>query len=58
MPVETPVPTNERVKREHLPGLAPPSEDEAVHTLALRRLEYVRKFKLYLFVYVLSMVLP
>ena len=56
MPVETPAPTNERVKREHLPELAPPSEDEAVHTLAQRHLEHVRKFKLYLFVYLLSMV--
>lgn len=54
MPVETP--TNERVKPERLPEAAPPSEDDAVRTLAQRHLEHVRKFRLYLFVYLLSMV--
>ncbi len=54
MPVETP--TNERVTPERLPTVAVPFEDEAVRTLAQRHLEHVRKFKLYLFVYLLSML--
>ena len=54
MPVETP--TNERVAPERLPEIAPSSEDDAVRTLAKRHLEHVRKFRLYLFVYVLSML--
>jgi hypothetical protein len=54
MPVETP--TNERVAPERLPEIAPPSVDDAVRTLAQRHLEHVRKFRLYLFVYLLSMV--
>ena len=54
MPVETP--TNERVKPERLLEAAPPSEDDALRTLAQRHLEHVRKFRLYLFVYLLSMV--
>ena len=54
MTVETP--TNERVAPERLPEIAPPAEDEAVRTLAQRHLEHVRKFRLYVFVYLLSMV--
>ena len=54
MPVETP--TNERVAPKRLPEVAPPAEDEAVRTLAQRHLEHVRKFKLYLFVYALSLL--
>ncbi len=54
MPVETS--TNERVRPERLPAVAPPEDDEAVRALAQRHLEHVRKFKLYLFVYVLSLV--
>jgi hypothetical protein len=54
VPVETP--TNERVAPERIREVvALPSEDEAVRMLAQRHLEHVRKFKLYLFVYVLSM---
>ena len=54
MPVETP--TNERVAPERLPEAAPPSEDDPARTLAQRHLEHVRKFRLYLFVYLVSMV--
>ena len=54
MSVETP--TNERVAAERLPEIAPASEDDAWRTLAQRHLEHVRKFKLYVFVYLLSMV--
>jgi hypothetical protein len=55
MPVENP--TRERVEHQRLPEVvAPPSGDEPVRALAQRHLEHVRKFKLYLFVYLLSMV--
>ena len=55
MPVETP--TNERVAPERLPEIAPPSfDDDPVRALAQRHLEHVRKFRLYLFVYLLSML--
>jgi hypothetical protein len=54
MPVETP--TNERVASKHVPETAPTSEDEPLRELALRHLEHARKFKLYLFVYVLSLL--
>lgn len=54
MPVETP--TNERVAPERLPELAPSSDDDPLRTLAQRHLEHVRKFRLYLFVYGLSML--
>ena len=52
MPVETP--TDERIAPD--PEVSPPSEDDALHTLALRHVEHVHKFKLYLFVYLLSLV--
>lgn len=54
MPVETP--TRNRVASETVAEVAPVSEDEALRKLALRHLEHVHKFKLYLFVYVLSML--
>jgi len=54
MPVETP--TDERVASKPRSEIAPASEDEALRKLALRHLEHVRKFRLYLFVYLLSMV--
>ena len=54
MPIETP--TNERVAPERLREVAPPLEDEAVRTLAQRHLEHLRKFKLYVFVYLLSLL--
>ena len=54
MPVETA--PNERVTPERLIEVAPSSEDEAVRTLAQHHLEHVRKFRLSVFVYLLSMV--
>ena len=41
---------------EKLPETAPASEDDELRRLALRHLEHVRKFKLYLFVYAISML--
>ena len=55
MAVETPS-KNGRVLPEGLPENAAGGEDEALRTLALSHLEHVRKFKLYLFMYVLSML--
>jgi hypothetical protein len=55
MPVETPA-KNERVLSGGVPVVARGEEDEAFRKLALRHLEHVRKFKLYLFAYVLSML--
>ena len=55
MPTET-LTTNERVSSEALPKIVRKREDEALRTLALRHLERVRKFKLSLAVYVLSML--
>lgn len=55
MPTET-LTTNERVAPEAVPEIARTREDEALRTLALRHLERVRKFKLSLAVYVLSML--
>ena len=54
MPTET-IPTNERTQPEG--GLEiVRSRDEALRKLALQHLEYVRKFKLYLAVYLLSLL--
>ena len=55
MPTET-LPTKERVGSGTVPEIARSLDDEARRTLALRHLERVRKFKLYLAVYVLSML--
>ena len=55
MPTET-LTTNERVAPEALPEIVRKREDEALRMLALRHLERVRKFKLSLAVYVLSML--
>jgi len=55
MPPET-VTTNERVASEAVPGIVRSRDDETLRKLALRHLEHVRKFKLYLSVYVLSML--
>lgn len=54
MPVETPA--GGRAAPEHVAETAPVSEDDALRALALRHLEHVRKLRLYLFVYVVSMV--
>ena len=55
MPTET-LTTNERVAPEEVPEIVRNRQDEALRTLALRHLERVRKFKLSLAVYVLSML--
>ena len=55
MPTET-LPTNERVTSEVAPEIARSREDDAIRKLAVRHLEQVRKFKLFLSVYVLSML--
>lgn len=55
MPIETP--TNERVASGVGAEVARVFEqEEAWRKLALRHLDHVRRFKLYLFVYVLSML--
>lgn len=56
MPTETVTTTNERVASEEVPQIVRSREDDALRKLALRHLEHVRKFKFYLFVYVLSMI--
>ena len=55
MPTET-LTTNERVAPEAVPEIVRSREDDALRKLALRHLERVRMFKLYLFAYVLSML--
>ena len=55
MPTET-LTTNERVAPEQVPEIVRSREDEMLRKLALRHLEQVRKFKLYLSIYVLSML--
>lgn len=55
MPTETPT-TNERVAPVDVPKSAPLRKDEELREVAVRHLELVRKFKVYLFVYVISML--
>jgi hypothetical protein len=55
MAVETPT-KNGRMASEGVLEVATNQEDEVLRKLALDHLEHVRKFKLYLFVYVLSML--
>jgi hypothetical protein len=55
VPTET-LTTNERVAPEAVPKIVRNRGDEALRKLALRHLERVRKFKLSLAVYVLSML--
>jgi hypothetical protein len=55
VPAET-LTTNERVAPEAPPELAQSDEEKTLRELALRHLEHVRKFKLYLSIYVLSML--
>jgi hypothetical protein len=50
------VTTNDRVASDRLPEIARSGEDETLRKFALRHLEDVRKFKLYLSVYVLGML--
>ena len=55
MPTET-LTTNERVASEAVPEIGRNQEDEALRRRALRHLERVRKFKLSLAVYLMSML--
>ena len=55
MPTET-LTTNERVVSEQAPGITRLSEDDELRKFAVRHLENVRKFKIYLSIYVLSML--
>jgi hypothetical protein len=55
VPTET-ITTNEHITSGELPKIARTQEDERLRKLALRHLEHVRKFKLYLSVYVLTML--
>ena len=55
MPVDT-ITTNERVTPETVSGLGETRDDDALRQLAVRHLEAVRRFKLFLAGYVLSML--
>jgi hypothetical protein len=55
VPTET-LTTNGRVTPEAVPEIIPSREDDTLRKLALQHLERVRKFKLSLAVYVLSML--
>ena len=55
MPTET-LTNNERVVSEQAPGITRLSEDDELRKFAVRHLENVRKFKIYLSIYVLSML--
>jgi hypothetical protein len=55
VPTKT-VTTNGHVASDIVPAAVQDAEDEALRTLARRHLENIRKFKLYLSVYVLSML--
>ena len=48
--------TNERVTSEVVPEAARSREEDAIRKLAVRHLEQVRRFKLYLSVYLLAML--
>jgi NADH:ubiquinone oxidoreductase subunit 5 (subunit L)/multisubunit Na+/H+ antiporter MnhA subunit len=56
VPTETVTTTNERLASEEVPEILRGRDDDALRKLALRHLEHVRKFKLYLSAYVLSML--
>lgn len=55
MPADT-VTTNGRATPETIPQAAAPRDEDALRSIAVRHLELVRKFKLTLAVYVLSML--
>lgn len=55
MPTET-LTTNQRVVSEQAPETTRTSEEEGLRKFAIRHLENVRKFKIYLSIYVLSML--
>lgn len=55
MPTET-LMKNGRVVSEQAKGIPPTPEEEELRKFAVRHLEHVRKFKLYLSIYVISLV--
>lgn len=55
MAIET-LTTNGRVASEGVPEIVRSREDEALRKLALRRLEQLRKFKVYALTYLLAML--
>ena len=55
VPTET-LTTNERIPSEQLPPAVTPSVDEELRKAAIRRLEQIRTFKLYVTAYVLSLL--
>ncbi len=55
VPTET-LPANERVVPEDVPKIVGDREDDELRKFAIRRLEHVRKFKVYLSLYVLSLL--
>lgn len=55
MPIEM-LTKNERGASKTAPDIIRSQDDEGLRKLALRHLEHVRKFKLYLSIYVLSML--
>jgi H+/Cl- antiporter ClcA len=54
-PTETPA-TNGRVVSEQATGIPPALAEDELRKLAVRHLEHVRKFKLYLSIYVISLL--
>jgi NADH:ubiquinone oxidoreductase subunit 5 (subunit L)/multisubunit Na+/H+ antiporter MnhA subunit len=48
--------TNGRVESEAIPEIPTARDEDALRKLAVRHLEHVRKFKLYLSIYMLSML--
>ena len=54
MPTET-LTTNERVSSNGVQGTVSTTADDALRAIAAKHLEHVRKFKLYLTAYILSM---
>jgi len=55
VPTET-LTTNERIPSEQLPPIVTPPANDELRKAAIRRLEQIRKFKLYLAAYVLSLL--
>jgi hypothetical protein len=55
VPTET-LTKNERVLSEQLSHISPASKDEELRTSAIRQLEHIRRFKLYLTAYVLLLL--
>jgi hypothetical protein len=55
VPTET-LTTNERIPSEQLPPIVTPPANDELRKAVIRRLEQIRKFKLYLTAYVLSLL--